>query len=159
LQTSTSRAQSYELHIAERVAAELASLQKKEDDALTSLRETLSSSSSSSPSSSSSSSSTSQPAGLLEILPAPADATARQSTTRQAAQSSARVFEELEKLRKGLDARKQLKEMPVEVERAREGLVACLRLNDRRPLDCWREVEAFKRGVARLEEEFIGKVL
>jgi len=69
------------------------------------------------------------------------------------------VFQELEKLREGLAARRQLREMPREVERAREGLVACLRLNDRRALDCWREVEAFKRGVARLEEEFVERVL
>jgi MICOS complex subunit MIC19 len=45
------------------------------------------------------------------------------------------------------------------VEKARGELVGCLRLNDRRPLDCWREVEAFKREVGRLEEKFVGGVL
>lgn len=74
-------------------------------------------------------------------------------------QSSAKVFEELEKLRKGLDERKKLRDMPREVERAREDLVSCLRKNDRRPLDCWKEVELFKESVSKMEEEFIGRVL
>jgi MICOS complex subunit MIC19 len=74
-------------------------------------------------------------------------------------QSSAKVFEELEKLRKGLGERKKVRDMPRDVERAREELVGCLRKNDRRPLDCWREVEAFKGSVGKMEEEFIGKVL
>jgi altered-inheritance-of-mitochondria protein 13 len=38
-------------------------------------------------------------------------------------------------------------------------MVSCLRVNDRRPLDCWKEVDAFKTEVARLEKRFIGKVL
>lgn len=41
------------------------------------------------------------------------------------------------------------------MEKAREELVACLRTNDRRPLDCWQEVEGFKREVGRLERKFI----
>ena len=69
------------------------------------------------------------------------------------------MFEELEKLRKGLSERKKVREMPREVKRAREELVGCLRKNDRRPLDCWREVEAFKGVVAKMEEDFIGRVL
>jgi MICOS complex subunit MIC19 len=69
------------------------------------------------------------------------------------------VFEELDKLRKGLGERKKVRDMPRDVERAREELVGCLRKNDRRPLDCWREVEAFKRSVGKMEEDFIGRVL
>lgn len=45
------------------------------------------------------------------------------------------------------------------VEKAKEGLVQCLRVNDRRPLDCWTEVEAFKREVARLEQRFVDRAL
>lgn len=74
-------------------------------------------------------------------------------------QSSANVFAELEKLRKGLEGRKKVKELPAEVERAREEVVACLRLRDRRPLDCWREVEVFKGRVREMEEEFVERVL
>lgn len=66
---------------------------------------------------------------------------------------------EIEALKKKLSERKTLKELPKELERARESVVGCLRLNDRRPLDCWKEVEAFKREVRRMEEKFVGDVL
>ena len=69
--------------------------------------------------------------------------------------------EEIDKL-KGKLKERQLKEDIMkdrEVNEAKEGVVACLRLNDRRPLDCWKEVEAFRREVGRLEGAFLGKVL
>ena len=69
--------------------------------------------------------------------------------------------EEIEKL-KGMLKERQLKEDIMNdkgVSKAREGIVACLRLNDRRPLDCWKEVETFKREVGRLEGAFLGRVL
>ena len=69
--------------------------------------------------------------------------------------------EDIEKL-KGKLKERQLKEDIMkdrEISKAKEKVVACLRLNDRRPLDCWREVEAFKREVGRLEGAFLGRVL
>lgn len=42
-----------------------------------------------------------------------------------------------------------------EVKKRKEALVQCLRVNDRRPLDCWEEVEGFKTAVGRLEEGFL----
>jgi altered-inheritance-of-mitochondria protein 13 len=45
------------------------------------------------------------------------------------------------------------------VEQARNEVVTCLRLHDRRPLDCWKEVEGFKKEVARLEEAFVDRVV
>lgn len=90
-------------------------------------------------------------------MPSPADAAAKDESRQE--HSSAKVFAELEKLRKGLDGRKKVREMPRDVERAREELVGCLRTNDRRPLDCWREVEAFKASVSKMEEDFIGRLL
>ena len=42
-----------------------------------------------------------------------------------------------------------------EVEKAKGELVRCLRVKDRRPLDCWEEVEGFKREVGRLEGEWV----
>jgi MICOS complex subunit MIC19 len=155
-QTNSSRAKTLELHIAERVAAELAALQKKEDDALESLRSEISSEP---PSSADKTSSKSNAPRLLELpsAPPPGDVIAKEDARQS--QSSAKVFEELEKLRKGLGERKKVRDMPRDVERAREELVACLRKNDRKPLDCWREVEAFKGSVGKMEEEFIGRVL
>lgn len=69
--------------------------------------------------------------------------------------------EEIEKL-KGKLKQRQLKEdimKDKEVNHAKERVVACLRLNDRRPLDCWKEVETFRREVGRLEGAFLGRVL
>ena len=45
------------------------------------------------------------------------------------------------------------------VEKAKDEMVSCLRKNDRRPLDCWKEVEEFKKEVGRLERGFLGRVL
>ena len=69
--------------------------------------------------------------------------------------------EDIEKL-KGKLKERQLKEDIMKDEKlnkAKDKVVACLRLNDRRPLDCWKEVEVFKREVGRLEGAFLGKVL
>lgn len=75
--------------------------------------------------------------------------------------SRASVQMEIENLKDKLQKR-QLKEDVVKdegVNRAREQVVQCLRVNDRRPLDCWKEVEAFRREVGRLEGAFLGRVL
>lgn len=69
------------------------------------------------------------------------------------------VSKEVEALRARLDRRKQLKPVPDGVERARGEVVRCLRDNDRRPLDCWQEVEAFKEEVRRLEKGWVDKVV
>lgn len=65
------------------------------------------------------------------------------------------VQKEIMDLRKKLDGRKKVEKMSPEVEKAKEKLVACLRTNDRRPLDCWEEVEKFKAEVGRMERVFI----
>ncbi|KAK4508025.1 hypothetical protein PRZ48_001761 [Zasmidium cellare] len=67
------------------------------------------------------------------------------------------VEKEIMDLRAKLDARKKVEQVPVEVEKAKESLVQCLRTNDRRPLDCWQEVEQFKQQVGKLEQAFIQK--
>ena len=60
-------------------------------------------------------------------------------------------------LRQKLESRKKLDKVSPEVEKAKESLVSCLRKNDRRPLDCWQEVETFKAEVGKLEKAFIQK--
>lgn len=75
--------------------------------------------------------------------------------------SRASVQREIEGLKEKL-AKRRVKEEVVGdqgVKRAREEVVTCLRVNDRRPLDCWREVETFRREVGRLEGAFLGRVL
>ena len=69
--------------------------------------------------------------------------------------------EDIEKL-KGKLKERQLKEDIMkdgDMNKAKEKVVACLRLNDRRPLDCWKEVEVFKSEVGRLEGAFLRRVL
>ena len=43
--------------------------------------------------------------------------------------------------------------------KAKDEVVKCLRLNDRKPLDCWQEVQTFKKEVARLEAEHLHKTV
>jgi altered-inheritance-of-mitochondria protein 13 len=72
------------------------------------------------------------------------------------------IQNELASLKKKLENRKKVKEvgeLDKSVEKAREDVISCLRGNDRRPLDCWREVEAFKREVGRVEKDWIEKVV
>lgn len=68
------------------------------------------------------------------------------------------VSKEVEALRAKLDERKKVRQLPDSLEAARGEVVRCLRENDRRPLDCWKEVEAFKEEVRRLEKGWVDKV-
>lgn len=65
----------------------------------------------------------------------------------------------MQQLKKKLEQRKRVQEVDEGVERAKSEVVRCLRDNDRRPLDCWKEVEAFKREVGRLEGVWVDKVV
>ena len=69
------------------------------------------------------------------------------------------VSKEIDALRTKLEGRKKLRELPESVETARSEVIRCLRENDRRPLDCWKEVEKFKEEVRRLEKTWVDKVV
>ncbi|PFH61244.1 hypothetical protein XA68_17878 [Ophiocordyceps unilateralis] len=69
------------------------------------------------------------------------------------------VGKEVESLRRKLDERKQLRVLPDPVEKTRNNVIRCLRDNDRRPLDCWKEVEAFKAEVKKMEDGWVEKVV
>ena len=88
------------------------------------------------------------------ILP---DITGEQARKNKLSHES--VSKEIDILRKKLAERKKLEQPDAEVENARDNLIQCLRLNDRRPLDCWEEKEKFKREVARLERQFVDKTI
>ena len=71
------------------------------------------------------------------------------------------VMREIDELKAKLGKRK-LKDDVVKdpaVAKARADVTNCLRINDRRPLDCWKEVEAFKQEVGKVEKAFLGRVL
>ena len=65
---------------------------------------------------------------------------------------------EIAQLKKKLESRKKVEQVPKDVEQAKEKVVQCLRKNDRRPLDCWQEVEEFKRSVGVMEGQFVRRV-
>ncbi|KAJ6179853.1 hypothetical protein N7519_010314 [Penicillium mononematosum] len=69
------------------------------------------------------------------------------------------VAAEIEQLRSKLDGRRKLVELDDGVAKARSDVISCLQLNDRRPLNCWEEVDAFKREVARMEAAFVDRIV
>lgn len=69
------------------------------------------------------------------------------------------VKQEIETLRGKLAERRKVRDLDPEVEKARENVVNCLRENDRRPLDCYQEVDAFKKEVARMERNWVEKIV
>ena len=157
-ETDSTRAKDLELHIQSRVAAELARLDAEATQDLKDLEDRISSTPDSTTESINPASTTIPDQTASAGGP---DHKAKAEGDKKRDLSRAKVQEEIEKL-KGMLKERQLKEDIMNdkgVSKAREGIVACLRLNDRRPLDCWKEVETFKREVGRLEGAFLGKVL
>ena len=81
------------------------------------------------------------------------------SSSQHKDRSNDSVSKEVAELRNKLERRKKLEQTDAAVEKTKEGLVQCLRVNDRRPLDCWEQVEAFKAEVAKLEQKFVDRAL
>lgn len=92
---------------------------------------------------------------LSSLLAKVADETAPETTPT----SRHKASKEIEELERKLQTRKLVKEVPESVEVARSEVVRCLRENDRRPLDCWKEVQAFKEEVRRLEKGWVERVI
>ncbi|TVY26991.1 MICOS complex subunit [Lachnellula hyalina] len=69
------------------------------------------------------------------------------------------VQNDVKELKKKLEQRKKLAGLDEGVEKAKSEVVRCLRDNDRRPLDCWKEVQTFKDEVRRLEGAWVEKVV
>ncbi|KAL2121953.1 hypothetical protein VTJ04DRAFT_2408 [Mycothermus thermophilus] len=136
-ETDVSRLQALELHIQERVAAELKRLRDQEAEGLREAQKKLSQ------------------------LPADDQEPDNGSNIQQQLTGPTRheVSKAIENLRAKLEDRRKVRPLPESVERARNEVTRCLRENDRRPLDCWREVEAFKEEVRKLEKGWVDKVI
>lgn len=141
------RARNLELQVQARVAAELERIRDQEAQRLAQLTERLTPTEAE-PSQQEDSSLTSKIADA--VTP---------SAFKSSDRSNASVSKEIADLKAKLERRKKLDNNDPVVDKAKESLVACLRINDRRPLDCWEEVESFKREVARLEHNFIDRAL
>lgn len=143
LQSSTesdaSRSQTIELAIQEQVAAELKKLADQELASLREAREQIS----------------------QESAKEAAAASASEGDENLSLQGPTRhtVSKEVAALRAKLEERRRLRDVPSSVVEARGEVVRCLRENDRRPLDCWREVEHFKEEVRRMEYGWVDKVI
>lgn len=138
------------------MAEELHRLEARESQTLRDLEEKISSTSDST-TSSSNIPSTTTPDQLHDASGKDHAAKADGDKLRDLGRES--IQREIDAMRKKLDGRKKLEPLDGGLEKAKEDVVACLRTNDRRPLDCWREVEAFKREVGRLEKSFVDRVV
>jgi altered-inheritance-of-mitochondria protein 13 len=69
------------------------------------------------------------------------------------------VQNDVTELKKKLERRKKLAGVDEGVEKAKSEVVRCLRENDRKPLDCYREVERFRAEVRRLESVWVDNVI
>ncbi|KAF1808593.1 putative altered inheritance of mitochondria protein 13, mitochondrial [Eremomyces bilateralis CBS 781.70] len=69
------------------------------------------------------------------------------------------VAKEIASLRTKLAGRKKVEEVNPSVEAAQAAVVRCLREHDRRPLNCWEEVEAFRREVGTMERAFVERTV
>ncbi|KIH87594.1 hypothetical protein SPBR_05306 [Sporothrix brasiliensis 5110] len=128
-ETDVTRAQTLELHIQARVTDELRRLQAE------------------------------QLAKLKGLEQAIDDETA--ASTPSDSTTSASVSKEIAGLRARLEARQRdvARPLPEPVEAARSEVIRCLREHDRRPLDCYREVAAFKEEVRKLEATWVDRVV
>ncbi|KAL1304731.1 hypothetical protein AAFC00_003676 [Neodothiora populina] len=147
-ETDSVRARNLELQVQARVAEELQKIRDTEAARLTSYTESLT------PTSADEDSSEQQSLGS-RIADAVTPSAFKDSTA-----SHGSVNKEVADLRAKLERRRQRDDATDKgVEGAKDELVKCLRLKDRRPLDCWEEVEKFKGEVARLEQKFVDKAL
>lgn len=174
-QTDSSRAKALELQIQARVAQELERLREREKQTLEEIEKRLAEGTlGGAPSTTTTTNRTYTPDELnldtplvpfagrdTTTFPAPGAAGAPQQPQIEIDRDASResVLKEIESLRSKLESRKRLAALDDNVERAKADVVSCLRLNDRRPLDCWKEVEGFKREVAKLEEAFVERVV
>ena len=158
-QTDSTRAKDLELHIQSRVHAELTRLSAEQSRALKETEEQISAAPDSTTGSSHPSTQPGTPDQSTSYGGSDSKSKVEGDKLRDLGRQS--VQKEIELLKMKLQQRKIREDVvgDMAVEKAKGELVGCLRVNDRRPLDCWKEVEAFKREVGRLEKGFLGRIL
>ncbi|KAF4549894.1 MIC complex subunit mic19-like protein [Elsinoe fawcettii] len=152
-ETDSTRARNIELQVQQRVQTELARIRDIEASRLVDLAASITPENEPEPSSSPSESDGDSESLGSRISSALTGGSADAEKTHNT------VKAEIEKMKAKLDGRRKLEKPTGEVEKAKEDLVQCLRVNDRRPLDCWKEVEEFKTQVGKLERVFLEKSL
>jgi len=151
-QTDTTRSRKQELEYQQRLTSELEKLREKEAQNISEISKSLSNEAEKP-------AEPTEPSIIEKISDATSSASALAEKERQKNMSNSIVSKEVDALRKKLDARKKLEQADPQVNKAKEDVAACLRMHDRRPLDCWKEVEIFKKEVGRLEKDFVEKTI
>ena len=132
-QSDSTRAKTLELHVQKRVASELQLLKERTEKDLEELKLKIS---------------------AAEEAPQKKSAgDALRDLGREAVQN------DVSELKKKLERRKKLADVDEGVEKAKSEVIRCLRENDRKPLDCYREVERFRAEVRRLESVWVDNVI
>jgi altered-inheritance-of-mitochondria protein 13 len=149
LQNDSTRSKQQELAYQQRLTSELEKVRQQEVQNLSKLSETLSDDLDK-PSEPSLVEKLADVTSLSSVLP---DKQKQKDMTRDI------VTKEIEALKKKLDGRKKIEQVDPQLQKAKAEVVACLRTNDRRPLDCWQEIAKFKQEVGRLEKEFVEKTI
>ncbi|KAL4781593.1 hypothetical protein BJX76DRAFT_335199 [Aspergillus varians] len=169
-ETDSARAKTLELQIQARVAKELERLRAREQQTLAEIEKRIAEvkDAGNAAATTVTPPSNGYPAGSLDLdapripfagreyTPAP-PAVEAVPVNRELSRES--VNSDIEELRLKLEGRKKLAELDSGVAKAQADVVSCLRLHDRRPLDCWKEVQDFKKEVARLEEGFVDRIV
>lgn len=135
VKSDSTRAKTLEMHIQSRVASELKRLQERAQKDFEELSEKIS---------------TAEDSGETKEQSAG-------DTLRALGRES--VKNDVHELRKKLEQRRKLADVDEGVEKAKSEVVRCLTENDRRPLDCWKEVERFREEVRRLEGVWVEKIV
>ncbi|KAJ5110182.1 hypothetical protein N7532_002827 [Penicillium argentinense] len=177
-QTDSSRAKAIELEIQNRVAQELQRLREREQQTMAEIEKRLASAkdAGSIPVTAATAPvapASTGPVGSLNLdapripfagreydstpVAAPPAESAEPTLNREISRET--VNTEIEALRARLDGRRKLADLDEGVAKAQSNVIGCLRLNDRRPLDCWQEVDAFKKEVARMEAAFVDRIV
>ncbi|CAG8025232.1 unnamed protein product [Penicillium salamii] len=175
-ESDSTRAKALELEIQNRVAQELQRLREREQQTLAQIEKRIESKDTTlpitaataplAPSSGYTEGSLNLDAPRIPFAgrhhdPAPTYAAPQEAAPQPAKRDVSRdaVAVEIDQLRSKLDGRRKLTELDGEVAKARADVTSCLQLNDRRPLNCWEEVDAFKREVARMEAAFVDRIV
>ncbi|KAK4569615.1 hypothetical protein LTR86_003379 [Recurvomyces mirabilis] len=172
-ETDSTRAHTEDLKIQQRVREELTRLRDQQSQQLSHLTDSLTISppketSSTTPSSTNTATPTQDKTGLAYHLSSPfyqnhqpqsaSNPNSAIPIPEPSNRTSDSVRMEIQQLKQKLESRRKVESVPKEVEQAKEKVVQCLRKNDRRPLDCWQEVEEFKRSVGVMEGEFVRRI-
>ena len=158
IQSDTTRALDLELQIQKRVHEELTRLSDSASATLAELSEQISAT----PDISTASQDTAATDSFSSSAPAGSERAAKDEHEHFRDLGRASVAREIDGLKEKLKGRRLTEGVVGDaagVRTVKDKLVRCLKENDRRPLDCWREVEEFKSEVARLEKGFLGKVM